>query len=140
MTARSSMKFYRWLHVRDDIHPAVDRLHIQGKIATDEKEKYVRLLENAMNDLQVSAWFANDWKVLKEAEIILPRGYIKRPDRIMTRPDQTLIIDYKFGSRMEPAYEKQITEYATILMEMGYRNVEAWLWYVKLGKVVQVKL
>jgi len=126
--------------VRADIQPAVDRLHIQGKIAADEKVKYIRLLENAMNDIQVSTWFANDWVVLNEAEIILPHGSIKRPDRIMTRLDQTQIIDYKFGTRMEPDYEKQIAEYASILIEMGYRNVEAWLWYVKLGKVVQVKL
>jgi CRISPR/Cas system-associated exonuclease Cas4 (RecB family) len=125
---------------RDDIKPAIERLYIQGKIAADERGKYVHLLENSLNDLQVSTWFADGWKIMNEVEIILPQGDIKRPDRIITRSDQTLVIDYKFGTRLEPAHKKQIAEYANILIEMGYRNVEAYLWYVKLGKVVQVKI
>lgn len=123
------------IHRRDDISAAVTRMLLQGKIAVEEKEKYTRIVERAMDDPQVAFWFSGGWMILNEAEIILPNGGIKRPDRVMTRDDHTIVIDYKFGSKMEHAYETQIKEYADIIRTMGYKNVEAYLWYVILGKV-----
>jgi len=131
-------EIFTLIRQREDITTSVGRLQSQGKIAADEQIKYVRFIENAMNDLQVSTWFTSGWNILNEAEIILPKGLVKRPDRVMTRGNQTLIIDYKFGSKMNPAYEIQIAEYAGLLREMGYLNIEAYLWYVKLGRVVAV--
>jgi CRISPR/Cas system-associated exonuclease Cas4 (RecB family) len=51
-----------------------------------------------------------------------------------------LVLDYKFGNRIESVHEKQVREYASLLGTMGYAGVEACLWYVKLGKVVWVEL
>jgi len=32
-----------------------------------------------------------------------------------------------------------VLEYRQLLLDMGYRQTEAWLWYVMLKKVVNVK-
>ncbi len=125
---------------REDIHKAVSEIHLQGKITTFEKPKYISLIEFAMNDLQVSTWFTGDWTIINEAEIIIPGGEIRRPDRVMRRDNQTLVIDYKFGLKKEPEHEKQVREYAGLLKTIGYKGVEGYLWYVRLGKVIQVKL
>ena len=126
------------IRTKDDIKTAVARLHLQGKIAELEQAKYISMINKAMNDLQVASWFTGDWELLNEAEIILPGGIIKRPDRVMVRNGRTTVIDYKFGLRPEPENEKQIREYAEILVKMGYQHVDSYLWYGKLGKVVQV--
>jgi ATP-dependent helicase/nuclease subunit A len=119
-----------------DIANAINRLYLQGKISTAEKDKFALLITQAINDPQVSSWFTGDWTILNEAEIILPKGLIKRPDRVMMKNDRNVVIDYKFGVIMDPGYEKQIREYAQLIQDMGYNSVEAYLWYVKLGKVV----
>jgi hypothetical protein len=119
-----------------DIAPAIDRMFLQGRITTPEKEKYMHLIGEAIKDPVASSWFTSDWDVLNEAEIILPKGKTKRPDRVMRKEDRSVVIDYKFGVNMLSQHEKQVKEYAELLNEMGYKNAEAYLWYVTLGKVV----
>jgi ATP-dependent helicase/nuclease subunit A len=128
--------------VRDagDVQNAITALQLKGIITQSEKEKYRLLVENAISDPLVSPWFTGDWEVLNEAEIILPGGGIRRPDRVMKQKDHTLVLDYKFGNRIDSLHEKQVREYASLLSAMGYAGVEACLWYVKLGKVVWVEL
>lgn len=129
---------FNLIRKRSDIKMAVSLLHLQGKIASDEQNRFIRFIEQAMNDIQVSTWFSGDWKVMTEAEIIVPGGEIRRPDRVMQSGNQTLLIDYKFGLKTDGRHEEQIREYAELLRNMGSGNVDAYLWYVKLGKVVQV--
>jgi ATP-dependent exoDNAse (exonuclease V) beta subunit len=130
---------FKSIQKRSDIGVAVTTMHLQGKIAADEQAKYISLISHAMNDIQVSTWFTDEWKILNEAEIILPEGIIKRPDRVMFNDRQTLVIDYKFGNKMESSYESQLREYASLLKNMGYKNVEAYLWYVRLGKIISLR-
>ncbi len=120
-----------------DIAPAVDRMFLQGRITAPEKEKYLHLIAEAIKDPIASSWFTDDWTVLNEAEIILPRGKTKRPDRVMRKDGLDVVVDYKFGNRMDPEYEKQVKEYGQLLKEMGSDHVIAYLWYVTLGKVVE---
>ncbi len=117
-----------------DVTSAIDRLHLQGIITGAERGKYTQLITDAISDPQVSSWYTDEWRILSEAEIILPAGEIRRPDRVMIRDGKTLVIDYKFGNIMETVHETQIKEYANLLHAMGYENIEACLWYVKLGR------
>jgi ATP-dependent exoDNAse (exonuclease V) beta subunit len=123
-----------------DVRPSVDRLLLQGHISRSESDKYIQLIEQAISNPDVSMWFSDDWRTMNEAEIVLPGGDLKRPDRIMIREGRTIVVDYKFGGLTESAHEKQITAYARLLQTMGYENVEAFLWYVRLGRVVSCKL
>jgi ATP-dependent exoDNAse (exonuclease V) beta subunit len=129
---------FKLINSRDDITSAVSRLHMQGTIASDEIQKYIQFIQNAMNDIQIAGWFSGDWHVMNEAEIILPAGKTKRPDRVMIKDNQTLIIDYKFGRKIDAVYETQLREYASLLQSMGYSHIESYVWYVKLGKVITV--
>ncbi|MBN1790176.1 MAG: UvrD-helicase domain-containing protein [Bacteroidales bacterium] len=123
-----------------DVRPAVDRLLLQGHISRSERDKYIQLIERSISNPDVSTWFSDDWKTMNEAEIVLPGGDLKRPDRVMVRHGRTLVVDYKFGALMESVHENQVTAYARLMQIMGYENVEAFLWYVRLGKVVSCKL
>jgi ATP-dependent exoDNAse (exonuclease V) beta subunit len=121
-----------------DVKNAVNRMLLKGLISVKDRERYLKMVEDALHLPEVTDWFSNNWKILTETEIILPRGGIKRPDRVMMQAGRTLVIDYKFGSVMEAAHEKQVREYAAILRAMGHEQVEAWLWYVKMGRVVRL--
>ncbi len=129
-------EIFMQIHHRSDIPQAVKRLQIQGRINNEEVLKYSRFIEDSLNDLQVSAWFTPEWNIMTEAEIIEPHGAIKRPDRVITNDKGTVVIDYKFGMKMDKSYESQVNDYALLLHQMGYRNIEAYIWYVSLKKVI----
>jgi ATP-dependent helicase/nuclease subunit A len=133
-------EIFTHIRYRSDIKTAVSKLHIQGKITSEELEYYAVFIEYAMNDVQVSSWFTEEWKIINEAEIILPGGHIKRPDRVITNEKQTVVIDYKFGNLMSHAYETQVKSYAALMQQMGYQNVEAFLWYVSRQQVIACKV
>jgi len=73
---------------------------------------------------------------MSEAGILLPSGNTRRPDRIIFRDGRTILVDFKFGDQ-NPGYRKQIGHYRKLLTEMGYQNIESYLWYVD-SNVVEV--
>jgi ATP-dependent helicase/nuclease subunit A len=122
-----------------DIIPAVTSMFMHGKINEEEKEKYTKNITSLVNNKQVQSWFNAEWKVLTEAEIILPEGISKRPDRVITREGQTVIIDYKFGEKEDTVHKTQVLQYIDLLKKMGYTNVRGYLWYAGLEKIVEVR-
>jgi hypothetical protein len=90
-------------------------------------------LKNVMKALagleEVRAFFAPDFEVRNEPEIITPEGQSFRPDRVMIRDGRALIMDYKTGSA-RPWHRDQVLEYARLLTEMGYEVSGAFLVYV----------
>ena len=61
----------------------------------------------------------------------------KRPDRVMVRGKEAVVVDYKFG-REEESHKEQIRNYIGILGEMGYSSVKGYVWYVSAGKIAQI--
>ncbi len=47
------------------------------------------------------------------------------------------LIDYKTGEQ-SPAHEKQINNYKSLLVQMGYKNIQTYLLYIKSGELVGV--
>jgi hypothetical protein len=51
--------------------------------------------------------------------------------------DKAVIIDFKFG--IERRYHiEQAEQYRSLLGEMGYKNIEAYLWYVDDNKTIAI--
>ena len=73
-----------------------------------------------------------------ESSIIVPRSpSIRRPDRVMTRDNTAVVVDYKFGQK-RVEYGKQVAEYAGLLRKMGYGEVEGYIWYVRTGEIARI--
>jgi len=129
---------FRYIITADDSQRAVDRLVFEGMISEDEKDRYNKLLSAYLEQHEIKEWFNGDWKVKTEADILLNGGRIKRPDRVMVKENQALVVDYKFGEQLKESHREQIREYARLLWQMGYSNVKACLWYPGLNKVEEV--
>jgi ATP-dependent exoDNAse (exonuclease V) beta subunit len=118
-----------------DIPAAVRKLVLEGKLADEESvdiEKKVNLLISLP---QVGEWFLPENKVLTEAGILLPAGITRRPDRVIFKDGKTTIIDFKFGEE-NPHYVKQVEQYRNLLIDMGYNNIDAFIWYVDKNIIV----
>lgn len=125
---------------RATIAAAIHRMQHDGVLSTEEAATLEQQIDHALAEPTVSSWFDGSWEVVRnEAQIIVPKAKIsRRPDRVMIRGERAVVVDYKFGERDTTSYRAQIKRYCTLLREMGYREVEGYLWYVKLGKIEKV--
>ena len=130
------------IRTTDDVDTVLKNLRTEGVIESDEREKSIRkFIENGLRNPQVKQWFDPSWTLFRECNILIGMGNgaicKRRPDRVMMRGEETVVIDYKFGVA-KPDYEEQVREYMTLLTKMGRRNVKGFLWYVYEGKTVEV--
>ena len=123
-----------------EIDEAVDCMVGDGLLGDDEAAELRRRIREALADPIVAGWFVGSWRQVRtESEIILPgSSSTRRPDRVMLRDGEAVVVDYKFGERDAARYRRQIGEYARLLGEMGYGRVSGYLWYVRLGRIERV--
>lgn len=126
-----------------DVDTAMEQFRESG-VLTDEKEyaSLRRLIGERMSQPQVAGWFDGSWELFNECSILSRdvdgRLLVRRPDRVMVRPDETVVVDFKFG---KPAREhiEQVVCYMQLLRQMGRPAVKGYLWYVYSGQVVEVE-
>ncbi len=122
-----------------DLQRALAALRSDGALSAAEAANVEQLVARALEDGCIASWFSGEWeRVRNEHDIIVPHGGGRRPDRVMVRRGQAVVVDYKFGARELPAHRTQIEQYKQLLLQMGYRQVEGYLWYVSEGRVVEV--
>ena len=121
------------LKTEKDIPHALERLRMEGIIESNEQEKQIRkLTEWALKHPKVKEWFSGTWNLYNECAIIYQENgelQNRRPDRVMIKDDQVVVVDFKFG-KAQNAYKQQVKEYMTLLNNMGYKHVRGYLWYV----------
>ncbi len=91
----------------------------------------------------VNRWFSKDVDVMNECSILCTdpqTGLVKeyRPDRVVFDNGKITVVDFKFGNSKD-SYQRQVAEYMALLRNMGYAEVDGYLWYVYKNKVEEVK-
>ena len=64
----------------------------------------------------------------------------RRPDRVMRRGDEWVVVDFKFGEPHDK-YHDQVTGYMNLLKAMPGQSqiqVSGYLWYVDIEKIERV--
>jgi ATP-dependent exoDNAse (exonuclease V) beta subunit len=120
-----------------DIPSAVRTLVLDGILSGDDAPALEEKLKKLVSGPPASEWFMPGVRVMKEAGILLPSGHTRRPDRIIIKEGSAIIIDFKFGEE-NPHYASQLKQYRKLMEDMGYRNIEAFLWYVDKNKIITV--
>ena len=121
-----------------DIPAAVERKIAEGELSEQEREKTVRELSKVLSLGEVMEWYSDKYTILNEAQILHPRFGFSRPDRVMIGNDEVIVVDYKFGAQEDTKYARQVERYVKTVEEMGYTRVKGFVFYVRLGKTVQV--
>lgn len=132
---------YSMINKKDDADKVVTEMFNIGVINADEKSKISKLISRGWQNKQVSSWFDGSWNISNECTILTKDNHNKtkklRPDRVMTKNDETIVIDFKFG-KPNDNYKEQVSRYMRTLTLMGYPNVSGYLWYVYDNKIEQV--
>lgn len=131
-------EIFKSIEYVEDVEQAVRNVYLSGMITKQEKEEYCEKVRTYLSDPAYSEWFDRKYKVINERDILLRFGSKVRPDRVIIKDKQAVVIDYKFGRTEEKKYLKQVQFYRTSLKQMGYKEVKGYIWYVRLNKVVAV--
>lgn len=94
-----------------------------------------------------ASWFSLDNKVYNERPLLVVdvKGNkdVKRPDRIVLRPDGNyIIVDYKFGHRTEEndvKYTRQVKQYMDALAKTTDASIKGFVWYVTDDSTLEVE-
>ncbi len=124
-----------------DIEPAIERLVFEGIIGDYKTEKEIReLTRRALSQPEVQDWYSGSWHLFNECTILYKeKGMLqtRRPDRVMMRGDEVVVVDFKFG-KPHKKYNKQVIGYTQLLARMGYKNITGYLWYVEEEAIEKV--
>ena len=122
----------------EDLHDSVQKSVMAGDLTEAEAVEAEAMLDSRLADVNDRGWY-HDGEVLNEISLINSDGNIYRPDRVVLKDGKVVIIDYKFGEH-DDKYPVQLRKYADIWRRMGYGEIEAYLWYVLSGDIVNVPL
>ncbi len=135
-------EFFSRLRSTEDIERVLSELVHEGILYDEIPPEEVRsMLTQALSNRQVRSWFSPRWTLHNECGIITTEdGHAKtlRPDRVMSDGQRTIVVDFKFG-RYATEHEQQVRRYMALLRDMGYPQVEGYLWYVSYNKTRKVK-
>ncbi len=128
------------IHTLEDVDSALLQLEFEGVIGSESMKKDIEeAIHRLMENKQAKAWFSDEWTVRNEHNIILwkeNKVSEQRPDRVMMKEDETVVVDFKFGLPQK-SHVRQVEQYIALLREMGYPNVHGYLWYVLNGNKIQ---
>lgn len=119
-----------------DIPAAVERLFRQGYLQAHRTEALRKRMEQVVALPQLAALFSDShgYQVRNEAEVYTPQKDVRRIDRLMRKPGEIIILDYKSGEP-EEEHLQQVREYKALFEG---ENVRALLVYVHQLQVVEV--
>lgn len=129
---------FQQIRTLNDIIPVIAKLNLQGLIASEEMLPLQLTIEKLLEKDPYKEWFSNQWKVMNEAGIIVPGSHQYRPDRVIIKENEAIVIDYKFGWKEKDSYIRQVQEYMDCLSSMGFNNITGFVWYVSLNKHIKI--
>lgn len=120
-----------------DVIPALMRMVSEGKIDSQTSTEYLQLIEKLLTEEPFLSWFGGGWKVLNECDLLLGGDRRHRPDRVMIKGDELVVVDYKTGAKSD----KDITQVRGYLRDfgrMGFVQPKGFLWYMSNNEIVDV--
>ena len=126
-----------------DAERRIGEARAAGRLSDGQAEELAATIRRELNRPEVAEWFAPDfWDEIRNENDIISGAVVgtRRPDRVMIKGDRVTVVDYKFGADKHKAHLRQTGEYMRLIAEMGYGQVEGYVWYLSLGEIVKVEI
>ena len=127
------------IEVEEDIKHLVDQYLEEGIFPIDEKDLLMKEINAIWNHPLINKWLTSNYRIWNEASIITKEGKTKRPDRVFSNDEETIVLDFKFTSGDYIDHKYQVNLYMDALKNIGYQQVKGYLYYAKSGELVEVK-
>ena len=120
-----------------NVPSSIKKVLSEGKIDTPTALEYERLIFLVLEKEPFKSWFSGEWRVLNERDILRGKEQRHRPDRVMIRGNELVVVDYKTGVRSN-SHGLQVRGYLRDFVKMGYLNPRGYLWYLSENELVEV--
>jgi ATP-dependent helicase/nuclease subunit A len=120
-----------------DVEPAISRAIASGILLPVERDYTREKLSAMVQHTEAGDWFSGTWKVFTETDLLTENDTF-RPDRMLIRDDQAVVVDYKSGDSKMESHFRQVQRYVSILKETGIPQVKGYLWYIENNQLVEV--
>lgn len=138
-------KLFASIHDYTEVDDAISKMEFDG-ILYDRpmtRAQLKELIDKALSDPQIHEWFSPKWRVYNECSMLYydpneQRVREQRPDRVIYDGKKMIVIDFKTGREQE-RHKSQVKNYISLLKEIGYHDVEGYLWYIRHGNIEKVK-
>ena len=121
----------------EEIQTSINAAILEGTVA----EKNRKALSEKINALfkleEYQNLFKNRSVVLSEQAILVDEITSIRPDKIILKTDETILLDFKTGLPSSKN-TRQILDYKSVLEEMGYPNVRCYLYFSAINELILV--
>ena len=141
-------QIFSTIRTKEDIPAALRQLENEGVLYDDllSKQKLTELIRKRLESAKVADWFSDRWQLFNECSILYvdkESGKVRerRPDRVMTDGKEIIVVDFKFGQPTEAHladYRRQVTDYMSLLKDMGNTQVSGYLWFVYSNQIIQI--
>ncbi|MFI3267459.1 MAG: UvrD-helicase domain-containing protein [Rikenellaceae bacterium] len=137
-------KLFERIDSYKDVVSELEAMRVDGILTSSECNEIAVLVNKAFENSDILQFFDTDWTVKNEQNILVPTYGEKvvslRPDRVVVSGNKAKVLDYKFGGVKNDKNLAQMRNYVQLLMEMGYEDVQGYIWYVQLGEVDNVNV
>ena len=124
-----------------DAHDYIRRLFRMGLIDKTQERDITAFIKKALSEPEVKEWFSGTYELYNECTILSKdeNGDIRqnRPDRVMISGKRAIVVDFKFGQPLAK-HKAQVKAYMNLLSQMGFTQIDGFLWYVTLSQIQQV--
>jgi len=122
----------------ESLDTVITQLQLGGLFRKTEEAEIRGLAESVLLQPELKVLLEKPYQSFNEQTIINSRGQSYRPDKVLIGKDEVVIIDFKFTGEPRPQHYKQVEEYRDLLLEMGYNNISAYLYYGYLKELKAV--
>ncbi len=124
-------------NTKEDLVPKLEELIRLGTIDHSNRDSILEKALNFFDSIEKAGISNRVEEIINEELILLEDEEAKRPDRIIVKSDEIIVIDYKTGKE-KLQHQFQISNYNTILQEMYGLKVKSYLYYTETNELVVV--
>jgi ATP-dependent exoDNAse (exonuclease V) beta subunit len=125
------------IHTKNEIEEALENALSADEISTQNTSDLRNRLFQLFDLPEYSALLSNAQQILSEQSILMLNGEIIRPDKLVLKQSETIVIDFKTGIPKDRDI-KQTQMYGNALREMDYPNVRGFIYYTTLNQLQAV--
>ncbi|MCD8030326.1 MAG: UvrD-helicase domain-containing protein [Bacteroides sp.] len=130
------------IHTLQEADPAIRQMEEEGILGNEHPVEEIRdLLHRSLTLPEAKEWYTKEWKLFNECTILYKeqgKSHSQRPDRVMTREGEAVVVDFRFGEQEEND-RTNIETYVELLVRMGYQHIAGYVWYVDNQQIEKIK-
>jgi ATP-dependent exoDNAse (exonuclease V) beta subunit len=112
-----------------DISAVVAAQSSANLLNVEETELLQSMVTSTVEHELLKPYFAENIQLKPEAGILAPSGDVFRPDRVIFKDNETVIMEFKTGLA-DTKHQNQLHNYGGLLEQMGYKGIRKLLVYI----------